>query len=167
MDAATKDAKTKGGKTILGGQGAPTSRFALRKKPATLLSEDVAMDQVLDLLEYYDIDIERLPEGGANLETSLKQLTDYVRRGSVEIGRDADQKIKVTLNLSDGKTAIEFAEIGARHKLAMDKVKGQESYARIYALAGALSGLGAAAIEKLPARDLAIVEILGMVFLAA
>ena len=154
-------------RTILEGSTS-TNPFALRKRPKAILSEESAMEQVLELLEYYDIDIERMPaEAAKAIDTPLNAIKEHVRRGSLEVSRDADQKLLVTFNLSDGKTSIVFHEVGARHKLAMDKVKGGESYGRIYALMGSLSGLGSAAIERLPARDLAVVESLGMVFLTA
>jgi hypothetical protein len=154
-------------RTILEGNNL-TSPFAPRNKAADILSEESATAQVLDLLEYYDINVMRIPvEERGKVESALQQLVGYVRRGSVEVSRDKDQKISVTVNLSDGGTAIEFKEIGARHKLVMDRVKDGGTYSRIYALMGSLCGLGTGAIEKLQARDLAVVEILGMVFLAA
>ena len=161
-------------KTVLGGGGdttPSTSPFALRKKAEHVLSEESAQEQVLEFLEYYDIDVEKIPkdENGSNsIERALKQLVEYIRRGSVEMGRDGDQKMKVTVMLSKGDTVIEFGELGAKHKLAMDRAsKTGGNYERIYALMASLAGLPTGAIEKLPARDLAMVEILGMVFLAA
>jgi len=155
-------------KTVLGGQtsGSP---FALRKKPELILSEESATEQVLDLLEYYDIDIERVPaQFREQMEVRLKLLTDYVRRGAVEVGRSEDQKIKVSVNLSHGNTVIELCELGARHKLAMDRGAASDSnYSRIYKLIASMAGLPVEAIEKLRARDLAVIEVLGGVFLAA
>lgn len=149
---------------------ANSNPFALRKKAEYVLSEESARDQVLDFLEYYDIDVTKIPldENNSNsVDRALKQMTEYIRRGSVEVGRDADQKLKVTVTLTRGDTVIEFGELGAKHKLAMDRVSDKGNYSRIYALMASLAGLPAAAIEKLPARDLAMVEIIGMIFLAA
>lgn len=143
------------------------SKFALRKQSENILSEEVAVEQVVSLLEYYDIDVESLPEEAKdNIERALENLTKYVKRGIVEIELDTDSKITVTQNVK-GVSPIVYSELSARHKLAMDRAKGDGGYTRIYALMGSLCGLGAEAINKLPARDLAIVECLGVVFLAA
>ena len=109
-------------KQVLTGDEAPKSLFALRKKTVSILSEEAARDQVLDFAEYYDIDVERIDDKGARqmLEGYLGNLTRYVQRGALEVARDKDQKMVITLNLSDGKTSIEFCELGARHKLVMD-----------------------------------------------
>lgn len=148
------------------------SKYALPKKTEIFkLSEESARDQVIDLLDYYDIDIEKAPDtvgedGGMSpreaLERALDQLTAYVRRGRVEIERDADNRIKVRQTLSKGEP-LEFREVNAHAKLAMDRAKGK-GYGRLYAMMGSLCGLGETAITKLPARDLAVVEILGTVF---
>jgi hypothetical protein len=49
----------------------------------------------------------------------------------------------------------------------MEKFEAGAGYSRIYAFMGALCGVGKAGIEKLPARDLGVVEVLGSVFLNA
>ena len=153
---------------------AETSKYALRKRPETyLISEEAARDQVIELLEFYDIDIEKLPgdsgEDGKispreGFEAALDQLTEYVRRGVVEISGSDTGKLQVRQNLAAADAEpLFYKEINAQAKLAMDRAKGK-GYGRLYALAGYLCGLGDAAIIKLPARDLAVVEILGTVF---
>lgn len=148
-----------------------SSKYALRKKPDFVISEEAATDQVVQLLEYYDIDIMAAPEsageeGGLSpreaLERALDQLTGYVRQGVLEISLDQNSKIAVKQTLTDG-SAIDYREVNARAKLAMDRVKGK-GYARIYAFMGSLGNLPPVAIEKLPPRDLAVVEVLGTVF---
>ena len=154
-------------RTILEGSTS-TSPYALRKKPANILSAESAMEQVLDFLEYYDIDVEKMhPDATKIVEAYLKTISESVMRGTLEVSRDKDQKMQITLNLSGGTNSMVFKEMGAKHKIAMDKVKAGENYGRLYALMGSLSGLGAGAIEKLPLRDLTVVEALGTVFLTA
>jgi len=159
------------GKTVLGGEDAPRSRFALKTKPANILSEEVAHDQVMDLLSYYDIDPDRQtdakPEEVSTFERALLQLRDYIQRGALDVGRDKDGRIEVTQTLASGDTIIKYGEIKAKHKVAMETCDPKAGYSRIYAFMGAVSGLGKAGIEKLAPRDLAVVEVLGMVFLAA
>ena len=160
----------KAGKKKLGGVDAPASMFALPKKAEMfVLSEESATAQVMDLLSYYDIDVDRArrSDGENNLEVACKTLVEYVRRGQVEVGRDKDARMQVTVNLSRGDEVIEFCELGARHKLVMDRVKEGGNYTRIYTLMASLAGLPPSIIEKLPVKDLSVVEILGMIFLAA
>lgn len=140
------------------------SKYQIARAAAQyILSEESATEQVVALLTYYDIDVERLAGGNdvaqASLEKTLDQLTDYVRRGILEIGENGT----VTQTLGSGQT-LEYVEIGAKHKLVMDKVPQGQQYAKMYALMGSLAGCGSTAIEKLPAKDLAVVEVLSTVF---
>lgn len=147
------------------------SKFSLNKDSKNyLISEEVATEQVIDLLTYYDIDIDLMPTKStkgenpqAAMERALNQLTNYVRQGLVEIGRNEDGKIIVKQNLSNGSDKVEYREVDAKAKLAMDNAES-EGYGRIYAFMGSLASMPPAAIQKLPARDLAVVEILGTVF---
>jgi hypothetical protein len=150
------------------------SKYALRKAPDFIISEESATDQVVTLLEYYDIDVEAASdveneESGISprvgMERALDQLAVYVRRGILEISADKDSKIKVCQTLAGGET-INYKEVNARAKLAMDRVKGK-GYTRVYAFMSSLASLPPGAIEKLPPRDLAVVEVLGTVFLNA
>lgn len=143
-----------------------SSKFARRKQPDYILSEESALDQIHDFLDYYDIDIDtpKVPKEG--LEMALEKVTDYVRRGTVEIARDKEHTPIVTVHLTKGETLV-FPEIGARHKLVMEKSNGEGGLSRILALMGCLCGMGSIGLEKLPARDLSVIEALGLVFLAA
>jgi hypothetical protein len=146
------------------------SRYALKRKEDFKLSEEVATDQVVELLGYYDIDVEKITDDAARamFERALDATRDYIRRGVLEVTRDANERIQIVQTLTAaGSTPLTYGELGARHKLAMDKVKSGENYHRIYALMGSLCGVGSAGIEKLPARDLSVVEVLGTVFLNA
>lgn len=159
-------------KTVLGGIEAPRSQFARRAPAKPLLSEESAREQVMELLDYYDIDPEQQAEDAKPgeipaFDKALLQIQKYVQRGALEVSRDERGKIKVVQNLEDGKSALIYPEIGARHKIAMETFDPKAGYSRIYAFMGALSGVGKGGIEKLAPRDLGVVEVLGMVFLAA
>jgi hypothetical protein len=140
------------------------SRFARRAAPPKyIVSEEVATDQVCQILDYYDFtDAQRTEAEGA-----LVKLTDYVRRGFIDVAAGADGKINITVHLSDGKTHLNVAELGARHRLATDRVKDGGNYSRVYALIGSLTNLPQAGIEALPSQDLIVLEALGVVFLVA
>lgn len=148
------------------------SKYSLKTPKAYKLSEESATESVVQLLEYYDIDIDRAPDVPADgspqspreaLERALDQLTDYVRLGAIEIVVVEENELTVVQHLTGGYE-ITYREVSAKAKLAMDRVKGGGNYARIYAMMASLASLPPAAIEKMAPRDLAVVEILGTVF---
>jgi hypothetical protein len=141
----------------------------VRKADEYTLSEESATEQVVTLLTYYDIDVDKIPDtdAKAGFERALDTVTSFIRRGVLEVITDKDNRVSVIHNLIDGNDKLTYGELGARHKLAMDRVKKGEDYHRMYALMGSLSGIGSGAIEKLKAKDLSVVEVLGTVFLNA
>jgi hypothetical protein len=146
------------------------SKYALPAKPAEAfqLSEESAMEQVLDFLNYYDIDIARVddPTSLTVVERTLDNLRDYIREGKVEIRRDKDAKLEVVHNLTGG-TAVAYRELNAAAKLAMDRLPPNAGTARAYALMGSLCGLGTDGIQKFGPRDLTVVELLSQLFMSA
>ena len=135
------------------------------------ISEEVAIEQVNELLEYYDIDVEAITAGDSKeakasaeaFEKALDHVSRAFRLGTLEIERDPDGKMKVSQSLRGGQV-LQYAEISAKAKLAMEKFPSDAGYSRIYAFMGSLSGVGKAGVEKLGPKDLAIVEVLGTVF---
>ena len=148
------------------------SKYAMKKKveETFILSEEVAIEQVNELLGYYDIDIEALIAGDEKSGGSFEKALDHVARGFrkevLSIDYDKDGKIQVVQKLVNG-SELTYAEISAKNKIAMEKFDPQAGYSRIYAFMGSLCGVGKAGIEKLGPQDLAIVEVLGTVFLHA
>jgi hypothetical protein len=141
------------------------SKYALPPKPAEAfqLSEESAMEQVLDFLNYYDIDISRVDDPTSR---TLDNLRDYIREGKVEMCRDKDAKLEVVHHLAGG-TTVTYRELNAPAKLAMDRLPNNAGIARAYALMGSLSGLGTDGIQKFSPRDLNIVELLSQLFMSA
>lgn len=145
------------------------SKYAFQKHESDLvISEENAIASVTELLQYYDIDVDRVNDESAlkAIERALDQITLHVRRGVLEFSRDEKSRMNVMHKLSNGDVLI-YTEIGSKAKLAMEKFDPNAGYSRIYAFMGSLSGVGKAGIEKLPAKDLAVVELLGTVFMNA
>lgn len=146
------------------------SDYCSKKQVKPEISKEVATDMVVDLLDYYDIDVENV--GGESkeekqqaiaLERALNTVRGYFMSGKLEVDRDEAGKIRITHHLKGGDTLV-YGEIGSKHKLAMERFDPEAGYTRIYAFMGSLSGAGKGAIEKLSAQDLAVVEVLGTVF---
>ncbi len=137
------------------------------------ISEDSALEQIVDILDYYDIPIERFEQSEKSEtagENILESLTVFFRTGQLQSNRDENGVLKITQTTQTG-TKIEYEEIKAKHKKVMDKYDpNRENYKRMYAFLGSLCGLGSDAIEQLKTggkqNDLAVAEILGTLFLA-
>lgn len=145
-----------------------SSKYALAKSNEHfILSEESAMEQVRMLLGYYDIDVTGIsPEALTQTERSLDQLRDFIREGRIEVRRDESERVVVAHTLTSGAELI-YGELNAQARLAMDKCPGDARYARVYALMGSLCGLGSTAITQFRPRDLAVVDILGPLFMSA
>ena len=135
------------------------------------ISEDSALEQVVEILEYYDIPIERF-EKTEQTETAgeniLDSLVKFFRTGQLEIVRTENNILNIKQTTQSGSVLI-YQEVGAPHKKAADKYNNQD-HSRMYAFLGSLCGDGADVIEKLKTggkqNDLACAEVLGFLFLA-
>lgn len=148
------------------------SKYQLpKKKIEYILSEESATEQLIELLDYYDIDLDKIGESDEKVATALEracdQLCDAIRTGQLSITRDENSSILVKQQVEGSKDPLIYKEMNAQAKLAMDKFKEEELYRRIYALMGSLSGEGDAVIKKLKLKDLAIAEALAAVFVNA
>lgn len=144
------------------------SKFALAKKKYPI-SETVAMDQVMNFLETYDIDIEAIEDkkSKSGVESSLNKLVGYVRSELVEL-TEKDGKVTITQHLAHPKgevTTLVYSEIQGKNKVCMDGKTENERYEMMYSLAGSLSGIGYDGILKLEGKDLSVAEVLGAIFL--
>ena len=144
------------------------SKFSIKKSEVpAVISEESANAQIIELLSYYDIDIDKIGEtsekGAEGLETILNNLSRYIQRGKVEIDRDAAGKLVVKQHVANGQV-LTYGEISAKSKIAMDRFGQNETYRRIYCMLGVLCGLGSDVIEKLGPSDLSIAEAIGAVF---
>jgi hypothetical protein len=141
-------------------------KFNEKKEINCKISEQSAIEQVSELLSFYDINIDRLMQDEKTEKSGdslLSSLVDFFRLGKIEL--KTGDKGKIIQYLKSG-TIIEYGEISAKDKLAMDKFNPErENYNRVYAFMGSLCGLGKSAIEKLHVTDLAVVEVLGALFL--
>mgnify|MGYP000163895334 CR=1 FL=1 len=135
------------------------------------ISEDSALESIIEILDYYDIPMERVEETMQSEqagETLIDAMTKYFRRGQIETERNDKNELTIIQHLQDDKK-ITYQEVRAKHKRAMDKTSDNEGYKRRYAFLGSLCGLGSDAIESLKTggkwNDLACAEFLGAFFL--
>lgn len=140
------------------------SRFRIEKDRK--ISEQNAVEQVKKFCKMYDIDPEPVEgEVNDNLEAILDAITEYVSLGYLEFKDD----FSIVQHLQDPPGdvhEITYNKITGRQKRAMDGFDETEQYAKIYALMGSASGLGATAVESLKGIDLKVMEGLGLTFLS-
>ena len=136
------------------------------KKEKPLISEDSAMNEITKLLDYYDIDIEALQmteDTKVAGERILDALIKYYRWGKLKNEKD-EKSFKVIQTLRNGKT-ITYSEVTAMKKRTMDSLEKTENYGKIHTFMGAMANIDLDGVDQLHATDLAVLEVLGNVFL--
>jgi hypothetical protein len=130
------------------------------------ISEESAQEELIKILKFYDIDIDRFMKDkqSENVgENILDAIIEYLRLGKIEI--QTTNGFEIIHHLVNGEKLV-YAQIQAKYKREMDKCEVNGN-SKIYAFMGALCGLGTGAIDKLHANDLAVVEVVGAIFLLA
>jgi len=138
------------------------------KKEEFQISEESALNEICKLLEYYDIDMERLEvtdDIEVQGESVLYSLIRYFRLGKLKIEQN-EKNFFITQTLENG-TEVKYGEPTAQKKRIMDKCEIKERNMRIQMFMGALSGIGLDGVDKFNVRDLAVMEVLGNIFLLA
>lgn len=146
------------------------SKWAADKVESFKISEDTATGQVKELLAHYKLDVEDIESEPSRkaFESSLNKLVKAYQRGQLENKKDDKGRFQVIQHLSaaPGEVSdITYDELKGKHKVAMDGLEGNDTYARQQALLGSLSGLGSKAMQALSGIDMSIAECLGFVFL--
>jgi hypothetical protein len=153
--------------------GFTKSKFAIRKKEY-LLSEEVARDQVMSFLEFYDIDVEKIEDKKQydGMISIFNKLVEFIRAGLIEFKKENGSiKIIQYIGGQGTKTStgeiemITYGEISGKNKVECDGYGEKDTYSRMYALMGSLSGLGEAGIKLLKGLDLSVVECLSALYL--
>ena len=142
-------------------------RFSI-PEPEYKLSRETGDAAVAELLGYYGINLGVLADDQREaIEAMCARLSGYYRLGLVENIREGGVlKVKQHLQDPPGEVReIVYGRIGGKHRLAGDRYKENERYAKLYAIMGSLSGLGETGIVALSGVDLSVVEVLGILFL--
>lgn len=126
------------------------------------ISKEVAEKQLDIFFDYYELDIEEDIASETSrdaVKASAKRIVKAIRSGRVEITNDDGLKIIQIV----GEEKLEYKELDGKCKILTDKYDG--NYAKIYAMAGYLNGLGLDGMKNLKAVNLSIAESIGMLFL--
>jgi hypothetical protein len=132
-----------------------------------ILSKETAETQVLSLLEYYEFNLEALPQQlQAPIESALGHIERGVMAGRLEIEVEADTcvvKQHLKKAIAGFPNPIVYREVSGKAKIAIKD--DSTTYGKIYAFLGALSGEGAAIYQTMKGKDLSLAEALGSLFL--
>lgn len=132
------------------------------------ISEEVATEQINNLLDYYGIvkeDIE-IEDGVEAVQTMFNTLIRAIRRGNLEITEDEDG-IVVTHHLSRhiGETSIiTYRDRIGRAKIAMDSMSSKKPNARMNQFMSTMGDIPASVIINLKGFDSTICSRLATVF---
>ena len=135
--------------------------------PETILSEEVAQEQINVFMDYYDIDLDALDEDTRKIvDGSLKTIKRGVMKGVIEITTDEGLSITQTLKRPPEKTSgdLKYKVATGKARAIMNEKSGPHE--KCYQLIGFLTGLGDRAIKSLEIVDLKYCEAFGALFLS-
>ena len=149
--------------------GSRLKKLKDERKEKPLISEDSAINAITEFLDYYDIDIASL-QMTENTEVAGERILDalikYYRWGKLKNQIDEKGKFLVIQTLKSG-TTITYSEVKAANKRTMDKLESRENNGKIQTYMGSLGNIGLDGVDQLHATDLAVLEVLGNIFLLA
>lgn len=136
------------------------------RKKNYILGKEAAKDQLEIILDRYDLDLDSIDDKDLKkaLKNSENRLIEAFRLGRLEVKSDNDD-FKVIQILKNGKR-LEYREIDGVAKTQMAGKDVNDMYGKTYSLMGSLCGQGEAVIKNLKGVDLALSEVLGLVFLS-
>ena len=143
------------------------SIFAIKPKE-TKISHENAVASVVELLQYYDFDVEAIADAKKK-KTTLEQLEDVTKefmKGTFELAKNADGAPEVVQHLvaSGSLKEITYAEFSGKIRVASDgKDMKTEMFGAVYQMLGALTGLGPGIVD-LRGPDMKAAEALGNLF---
>ena len=123
------------------------------------LSEEIAEDQLMSLLDFYEIKESNFftEDEKTVYQACLKRVMDAIRKGRLTCNEDGtcDQVLK-------DKRPVHYGVLKGKSKIQNRAVKNESEDAmrtrRQYAIMGSLSGLGTNAIADLEGIDLGVIE---------
>jgi hypothetical protein len=138
--------------------------YDTRKKKEFKLSEEVGQAAVLELLDFYGVELEFTKDARESVDKSLDQLRDYYRMGLLENKQDDNLGFCVVQHLASGQD-LTYREMKGSDRLVLDSFDTKTQInKKVDAILGKLSGLGDGAITKLMRDDRAAAVLVATVF---
>ena len=153
------------------------SKYSLVKKKYKI-AEEVAVEQIMLLLERYDIDVDELDdepgEDGSQskkeiMEGAIDKIVKCIRKTQLEVFEEGGEvKVRLILQNTTAETTVKelvFGELKGKDHVAMPK-NGSE-FKRMFALLGSMceTNGGKLIIENLRSSDATAAEYLSLLFL--
>jgi hypothetical protein len=132
-----------------------------------VLSDEVAQEQLDALIEFYEFELESLPESmQSTMPAILRQIKSAIASGRLEVAVTADD-CKITQNLKRPPPGfpgpIVYGQVSGRSKTSIRQEA--PTYQKNYAFLAGLSGENILVFEKLTGKDLSVAEALASFFI--
>jgi hypothetical protein len=152
-------------------------KFSLKSKKYKI-SEENAIEQIMPLLERYDVDVDELSDEIEEGETqskkeamvsSIEKVVKCIRLGHLEVFEEnGEVKVKLIIQNTTEKSTVSelvFGELRGKDHIAMPK-KGNE-FEKMFGLLGSMceTNGGPAALRQLRSSDATAAEYLSLLFL--
>ena len=134
------------------------------------ISEESARAELNKFLEYYGLDIDEVilesdeQSEQRNRKRTIGRIIKAIREERLQV-IDEGGVIKLSQKLKN-KSELVYGELSGRAKVAMKNCGETDYHGRMYALCGALTGIGDAGVHKIKGQDLSLLECIGNIFLA-
>ena len=133
--------------------------FSLKKDYK--ISEEAAYEQLMNILRYYDFEIEVYgSDDKPKIEVELRKIIQAIRDGKVEVA-ESDKGCHFVQHLSkEGEEPITYSGSLSKAKSAMDGRDPKAIKASLLAFAGSITNLGVGGVKRLGDKDYQIMEML-------
>lgn len=140
--------------------------FDKKEKKEAVISKEVATDHVNAFLNYYDLSENDLKNKDQKdmFNVCIDKIVKAITEGRLTISEHKDGYPELTQKLRSGELLV-YGILKGKSKVAMKDCEDSDMYGRIYALVGALTGVGGSAIEEIKGKDLSLAESIGFLFL--
>lgn len=144
-------------------------RDEAREEIPKIMSTESAESALQDLYDYYDLDQSILDDDSKKtLHDMRPKLIRGIQIGRLEIKRNENDDIVIVQTVGQaGSQVLEYNSELARALVAMKKYDVKDTYGRIYAMLGSLSGMSTDAIQMLKGADLKLAHAVGMTLMLA
>ncbi len=177
MEKNTDDSEEKKIDQIAGMMAKAPERRTLKNRKRDdkkfILSEEVAEDQLMLLLDFYEIYEEELGSEAEKdaVRTASNKILIAIRKGLLTFKEDGtfiqtlESKTRKTKSKTKTPTIIEYGVLTGKAKTQNKHKKDESEDAmrtrRLYSMMGSLANLGSEDMRKLSALDLSVMECVG------
>jgi hypothetical protein len=135
-----------------------------KKEAEYKLPLEAGRKAVVELLEFYGIEMDDTPVDGKSPDEGMDMLCHFYRTGALENKQDSVTGFTVVQHLSSGQD-LTYREMKGSDRIVIDRYDVKTQFnEKVNAILGKLSGLGEDVIAKLMRDDRRAASILSTIF---